>query len=361
MLANTLIGHGPVQAPPPLPTPFDRLVAQGTLTDAQARTVMDALGSAPAADEATPPVPAARPALTRRLAEVGAYLGAALVVAAGIVVVAQQWVDMTYGSRVGVMVGTSLVLIAAATGLLLFCRGRTWDDVPNGDALRRLSGTLYALSALAVYGTVLVAMLSGQTEVSDDEAAMAFLVAGLGALVVLLIARLRADTPLGELGLVASSVAVVMAGVQLWIPDQPVTIQWTLLAVGLGWALVGTYTSLMRHHILTTALGLLLALFGAATIAEQPWSHRLALLTLIAVALAVYLTRPTWPYIAVATVAAVVLTVTWVGEAVGAAMALLAAGVVVLVLAGGALYLHMHRKAEGAQPKTATPSGTTSA
>jgi hypothetical protein len=116
-----------------------------------------------------------------------------------------------------------------------------------------------------------------------------------------------------------------------------------LLSIGLAWALVGTFTSLMRTEILVTCLGLLLALFASATIAEEAWSQRLALATLIVVSLAVYLARPLWPYIATATVAAVVLTVTWVGEAVGPAMALLAAGLVFLVLAGAALMLHRRR------------------
>ena len=163
-------------------------------------------------------------------------------------------------------------------------------------------------------------------------------------------ARLRADTPIGEIGLIAASVTALAGLIQLTVPDESIVIQWTLLAVGLTWALVGTYTQLMRCHTLVTSLGLLLALFASATIAEEVWSQRLALATLIVVSLAVYLARPLWPYIAAATVAAVVLTVTWVGEAVGAAMALLAAGVVFLVLAGGALMLHRHRTVGGDEP-----------
>ncbi len=299
--------------------------------------------------KATPVSP--RAGIAARLAEIGAYLGAALVVAAGIVVIAQQWSDMTYGARVAVMAGTTFALLFVAGGLAFFTHGRPWADVPNGDTLRRLSGTLFSFGALGAFGTVMVAMLANDENVTGNEASRAVVLGSLAAAGVLVVARLRADTPLGEFGLVAASVAAVMGVVQLTIPDEAVAIQWTLLAIGLAWALLGTFTALMRNQILVTSLGLLLALFASATIAEEAWSQRLALTTLIVISLAVYLARSLWPYIAAATVAAVVLTVTWVGEAVGAAMALLAAGLVFLVLAGGALILHRHRTTlEGPSP-----------
>ncbi len=327
----------------PLPAPFDQLVTDHTLTEEQARTVLAALAVGSGRDVSLPEPRAPRVGVAARLAEIGAYLGAALVVAAGIVVVAQQWPDMAYGTRVAVMAGTTLALVAAAVSLVLYAQGRPWDDVSNGDTLRRLSGTLFSFGALGAFGTVMVALLSNNTRASDDDVALAFALGALAAAAVLVVARLRADTPLGEIGLVVSTVTTTMAIVQFTIPDETIAIQWILLCVGLAWALVGTFTRLMRGQILVTSLGLLLALFAAATIADEQWSQRLALTTLIVISLAAYLSRPLWPYLATATVAAVILTVTWVGEAVGAAMALLAAGLVFLVLAGGALLLHRHR------------------
>lgn len=329
-----------------MPPPFDKLVTDQTLTEAQARAVLAALASENRPAEKTPMPAPPRAGIAARLAEIGAYLGAALVVAAGIVVVAQQWGDMSYGARVGVMAGTTFALLMVAGGLAFFTHGRPWADVPNGDTLRRLSGTLFSFGALGAFGTVMVAMLANDENVTDNEASTAVVLGALTAAAVLVVARWRADTALGEFGLVAASVAAVMGLVQLTIPDEVVAIQWTLLAIGLAWALIGTFTTLMRNQLLVMSLGLLLALFASATIAEEVWSQRLALSTLIAISLAVYLARPLWPYIAAATIAAVVLTVTWVGEAVGAAMALLAAGLVFLVLAGGALMLHRHRTTE---------------
>ena len=326
-----------------LPPPFDQLVTDQTLTEGQARAVLAALAVGGGQEPRLPEPKAPRVGIAARLAEIGAYLGAALVVAAGIVVVAQQWADMSYGTRVAVMGGTTLALVLAAGVLVLMTHGRPWADVPNGDTLRRLSGTLFSFGALGAFGTVMVAMLSNNEGASDDEAALAFGLGALAAAAVLVVARLRADTPLGEVGLVAASIVEVMALVQLTIPDEAIAIQWTLLCIGLAWALVGTFTILMRNQNLVTSLGLLLALFASATIAEEVWSQRLALATLIVISLAVYLARPVWPYIATATIAAIVLTVTWVGEAVGPAMALLAAGLVFLVLAGGALMLHRRR------------------
>jgi len=348
MLTNVHMSPDRLTVPnEPLPPPFDSLVSDQTLTEVQARAVLTALAGQQIPSPGVPPVPRApRTGVAGRLAEIGAYLGAALVVAAGIVVVAQQWADMSYAVRVSVMAGTTLALLLAAGGPVVFLRGRPWDDVPNGDALRRLSGTLFSLGAGAAFGTVLVAMLSGQEQVTESESSQACIIAGLAAFAVLVVARLRADTPLGEVGLIAASVSVAAGAIQLWFTDQSVVIQWTLLGLGLAWALVATFTSLLRHHTLVTSLGLLVALFGAATVAEDAWSQRLALATLITVALAIYLMRPTWPYITVATIAAVVLTVTWVGEAVGVAVALLAAGLVILLLAGGALLLHLRRRPE---------------
>ena len=62
---------------------------------------------------------------------------------------------------------------------------------------------------------------------------------------------------------------------------------------------------------------------------------------------------PRPPSLPPATLAAVVLTVTWVGEAVGPAVALLAAGLVLLLVAGGVLVLRRRR--------TVTPLPTTGA
>lgn len=335
--------------PDSFPEPFQRLVSEHVLTPEQAHLVLDALKQ----ESPPPPVPArAAPARTpwaARFAEIGAYLGAALVAAAGGVVVAQQWGDMTYALRVGVLGVTTLVLVLAAMGVVMFRGSRAWDDIPNGDTVRRLAGTLFTLGAGSAFGTVMVAMLSEQEAVSEFEAGRASLIAAGTAFAILVVARLLAVSALAELALFGAMVGMVAGVLAMTTQDDEYSaqvMQWTLLVTGLTWALVATYTHVLRNRTLATALGLALALFGAATIADTPWSHRIALLTLVAVTLTVYLMRPSWPYITAAIVASVVLTVTWVGEAVGPALALLSAGVVVLVLAGGALYLHLRRHEE---------------
>lgn len=331
-------------SPEPFPEPFERLVTEQVLTPEQARQVLAALEERRVPE---PAPPAARAPWAARLAEIGAYLGAALVAAAGGVVVAQQWGDMSYAMRVGVLGVTAVVFVAAAVGVVLFRGSRSWDDLRNGDTLRRLSGTLFTLGAGATFGTVMVAMLSEQDSVTSFEAGRAAFIAAGTAFGVLVVSRLLADSALTELALFGAMVGMVAGVLAMTTGDSDSSarvMQWTLLAVGLAWALVATYTGVLRNRTLGSALGLALALFGAATVAENPWSHRVALVVLVAVTLAVYLTRPSWPYITAAIVAAVILTVTWVGETVGAALALLSAGVVVLVLAGGALYLHLHRE-----------------
>lgn len=353
MLADMLTSRpGPDGGFAPLPAPLERLVADHTIDEKQARAVLRALAAEQQPAVVSEPSTAPRN-LVGRLAEIGAYLGAGLVVAAGVVVVAQQWADMTYGVRVGVMAGVTLILILAAVTPVVIRRQRAWVDLPNGETLRRLSGTLFTLGALAGYGTILVAMLSGQARVTDAEVGWASILGALLAFAILLLARWQADTPLSEMAMFAATTAAYVGVIQLTAIDRTVVIQWTLLALGLAWAAAATFTRWMRHRILITSLGLAEAFFAAATVADVTWSHRLALGVLIAFALGIYLMRPSWPYITAGTLAAVVLTVTWVGEAVGPAVALLAAGLVLLLMAGGALVLRRHRT-EPTDPLKAT-------
>lgn len=329
--------------PDGLPEPFDRLVDEHVISMQQARLVLDALSQQPAAQTE----PQLRPALVTRLAEVGAYLGAALVLAAGAVVVGQQWADMTYAMRVGVVGVTTVVLLAAAFGVLVMHGGRPWAKDSQGQTLRRLCGTLFTAAAGAAFGTVMVALLSDQVHVGHTEAGRAVMLASATACAVLVVGLVLAGTALGEFGLFGSVVGIVAGLLVLTSRDDESTIvlvQWCLVAVGVAWAIMATYTNLLRNKNLGSALGLALAVSGGSIKGEDAWSQRLALLALVAISLAVYLTRPTWPYIAAAIVAAVLLIVTWVGQAVGAAVALLAAGVVVLVFAGGALALRQRRR-----------------
>ncbi|MEO8106599.1 MAG: hypothetical protein ABI720_04710 [Actinomycetes bacterium] len=334
---------------------LDRLVADHTLTPDQADAVLQGLAGDAASGQ--PPQPAqgvqpARPASTvaARVVEVGAYLGAGLVVAAGIVVVAQQWNDMAYGARFGVMAGTTIVLVVAALGLVTARGDRAWAEVENGDTLRRLSGTLFAFAAIAGFATVMVAFLSGDLPETDAEVGRTTVLGALFAFAILLIARWQANTPLVEIGIFVAVTTAYIGVIEVTDSDGT-DVVWSLLALGLAWAVVATFTKLMRHPVLITALGLAEALFAAAVVsafavdfdADTNWAQRLALIVLVVVSLGVYLVRPSWPYITAGTLAAIILTVTWVGEAVGPAVALLAAGLVLLLLAGGALLLRRRR------------------
>lgn len=324
------------------PEPFEHLVADHVLTPEQAAQVMSAL------DEHGRPA-AAKPTATpwaARLAEIGAYLGAALVAAAGGVVVAQQWGDMSYAMRVGVLGVAATLLVLGGLSVVVARGTRAWDDLANGDTLRRLSGTLFTLGAGAAFATVMVALLSEQAHVTEVEAGRATLLAGATAFAILLVDRWQAPSALGELALFIAVVTMVTGTITMTATDDrasAVAAQWALLLVGCAWAAVGSFTGVLRNQTLAAALGLAVATFGAAMHTGVVWSDRFALMALVLATLTVYLTRPSWPWITAAIIAAVVLTVTWVGEAVGVALALLCAGVVVLVLAGGALHLHLNR------------------
>lgn len=325
-----------------LPQRVEQLVADEVLTVEQAQRVLAAIDYEPRTGApAAPP----RPWMTR-LAEVGAYLGAALMVAAGGVVVAQNWDEMSYALRVGVLGATTVLLVLGALVIVGVRGNRPWAEVANGGTVRRLCGTLFSFGGAVAFATVMVALLSEQVPVDEFDVGRATLLAGAVAFGVLLVGRWQAPTALGEIGLFGATVAMVMGIVTMSGADDrasAVALQWVMVSVGLAWAIASDFTHLLRHSTLGSALGLTLAVIGAATHTGVTWSDRLALLAVVAVSLAIYLTHPRWPWIAAAIVTAVILTVVWVGDAVGVALALLTSGVLVLVLAGGALYLRMRR------------------
>lgn len=322
------------------------LVQDGTLTEAQAHAVLSAL----APDRPAPQAAAAASRPPRRwgsrLAEIGGYLGAALVAAAAAIVVGQQWDAIGQGGQLALM--SALVLVFGGSALILIrLHGATWALGSATDSVwRRLSSTLLTLAAGALAVAVLVAMLPPETESgTDDAVGRSLVVAAVGAIVVLGVARWMAPSAFADVALFVATIALVGG---FWLDVEPsglgpVAISFCLL--GVGWALASTWASLASVPTLGAAIGLAFGVFST-TIGGDSATMNPLLGVMVLVGIGVYAMRPTWPYLAAAMVSTVGLTISLFGAALGPAFALLAAGVVLMVFAGGILYLQRRRGAE---------------
>jgi len=279
-----------------------------------------------------------------RLAELGAYLGAALMVASGAVVLGQQWNALNQPGQVELLLGLSLLLVAAGAIVVGLSRSRADTYSVTGQAiLRRLSGTLLTLGAAAAAGGIVVAILPTSGEISESEVGRALVAASLVSLAILVAARIFSPSAFVEMALYAA-VLGISGGVLLWTGSPSETaVKTTLFAVGLSWALLATFSRAFTVPPLATVLGLALAFF-AANIGAGATSRDLFLSALVIVGVAVYLLRPSWPYVVVAMLSAVTLTVSLLGDAYGPAIALLAAGVVLLAFAGAVLLLQRRHR-----------------
>lgn len=328
---------------------LDRLVFTRTLTTDQARAVheayLDATGaSPPAAAGAAEPV---RRSLTSKLAELGAYLGAALMVAAGAVAVGQQWDVIHRAGQVALLLVLAAALVGAGLVVVRFARrSGSRSSLTERSVLRRLASTLLTLGAAATAGGVVVAMLPahfGNRDVASTDVGRALVVAAVISATILVLAHLVAPSALEGMALYAAVLAA-SGGVLLMLgADTDTPIKFVFFLVGVGWSLLATFTRAITVPTLATTLGLATA-FLAANIGESAGSRQAFLAALVAIGVGVYLARPSWPYVVVAMLSAVTLTVSVLGPAFGPALALLAAGFVLLVFAGAVLLFQRRRK-----------------
>jgi hypothetical protein len=307
----------------------EALAAEGLLvpgTEERARAVLDRRLRSPN----QPPVPTGAVGLPR-LVEVVAYLGGALVLAAGFLFVAQSWDDLGDVGQVAFLAIVALVLgIAGAvtTG------GRT---APRGDLRRRLAGTLLTGAALASGLAVGVAI-----ELSTDPGVAGVswpLVAG-GVVFAAgsAVAYRFASTALGLIGMIgglvaaASEVAVNAAGVE----NEALASGSAFVGIGVLWILA-TERGAFDQCTVARVLGLALALAGgqaASFNAANPWIGYLIMLAIAAGGVGRYVVRLDWPYLAAAVIAVTLVVPEavsdWTDGSLGVVGGVLVAGVTLL-------------------------------
>lgn len=324
------------------PSPADRVVdalVSAHLLDpadrADSRAVVsDVLDTAPVGGVA--PARSGMPLVV----EVVAYLGGALVLAAGALFLEQQWAELAFAARVSLLGVVSLVLGAA---------GAVTTRVPATaaaatDSRRRLGGALLAAAALAV------AFLVGHVtdEVLQPGFDGVYWPAVVGATVGSLVAVAgyrRASTAVGLLAILAGAfTATVTLGSGADLPGSEG--DW----VGLGAFLVGVLwlaaaeAGWFEERTIARALGAATLLLGAqipVMDGTHAWLGYTLTLVVALAGVAAYLRQVSWPYLAMA-VLAVTLVVPeavsdWTEGSLGAVGGVLVAGVT-LLLASAAGY-----------------------
>lgn len=334
---------------------LDRLVARGALTPQQAAEVRaEALGEPVASavvGTAAPAAPSGAPRVERRsmsqlLVEVGLYVGSALVVASLVVLVAQSWEGLSVATQAVTLGATALV----AAGLGVWAA----HGALAATARRRLAGVLMCAAAAASAGTV--ALLVG-----DDAAFVG--VAALGtALAVLVLAQVVAASAVTEVALFAVSFMLVQVLGQELRPEPTTQVDGfgdeiamtttfdrllplAAVAFGLLWSL--GISRVLLHHELAVALGLLATATGALPLAGTPETRAVGLVALAALATIGFwrfLVEGLWPWLAGAIASLTALVFWLVGGAHSPALAILAAGLVMLATSAASLQWTRHRQ-----------------
>ncbi|MGS2640201.1 hypothetical protein [Streptosporangium sp. LJ11] len=298
-----------------------RLVESGELRAEQVEPVALAVGEAlrePGAGDRV------------RWSEILAYVGGGLVLAGAAAFVALGWDRMTQPARITVLAVVTLLLLAVAAGLGAAARSATGRTAA---VQGRVAATLAALGS----GT---AALCAGVAVDRHEV----LVAGVAGLVVAAAAYALLPTAIGLLACGGFALLTVTGLMDASAGEGP---GWGLAYVALGaLILVAALAGLLVPRDLGLGMGAAIAIFGG----QWPvlwdggaWGYWLTAVIALA-CLALYGRRRTWVLI-VSGVAGLTLAVPeavwdWTDGAVGGAVILVVAGVVLLAASGLGVVLH---------------------
>lgn len=335
--------------------PLDRalagLVAEGVLTVDQAQQVLAARDR-----EAGPPETVAR---ASRLPEALGYLGGALVVTAGLLVVARGWSAFSYATQVALLgLSTSAVVVAA----IVIARGTPGGvaalrEAPPGQQAqrRRLVGVLLVLGAGLAAGTVGLVL-------DHAEASLVLLPAAVAALAVTAVAVLVAPGVVPTLGLFAAS-GVFLGSLNELVERPAPTLVWLMVLTGAAVTWLALAPRLTRERTVSQVLGLATLVITGWTGTGIPsselveeWGHEAVrpfgfavLLAVVAVGVLQFLRDEGWPWITAAAVAAAAAVFELAGEALGGVVAAFVAGLVFLAVSA-LLIVRRGRAGAGAPP-----------
>ena len=254
------------------------------------------------------------------LAEIGAYLGGAFTAIAVVIILSTQWEKFTKVGQVSIFVALAL-LLGFIAHRLNYAKG----------AQRRVAGLLFpasAVSTIAAIGTIFG---------NDGPYSLAFLAGSL----VALYGYLRVQTPVSHIALYISLfITIVTANEQIFHSrfDFPLVISWLALASVWLWLTVRLTLQEDRWgYVLSMGTYFISAQYLQVQ-NEKLLSYLLSMLT-TAIGIWLYLQTRKWPLLvgalAIATVGVGTFIVETFNGALGAALALLFGG---LILIGGSLW-----------------------
>jgi hypothetical protein len=268
------------------------------------------------------------------------------VLAAGFVLVAQNWEALGLSMQVAILAATALV--SGGTCVLV------GHGSPPGSARRRLAGVLAVAAALSA---------AGMTALLLDPLSFAGVAATAVALIVLVAAHAVASSTITEVGMLGASYVLLLTAIEALRPaEQPCLTQYCVdemtaydqyaplagVVLGVLWAAV--VSRRLDHREVAVFLGMLIAISQALPLISMDETRGVgmaAMAVLAAVGFWGFLAQGIWPWLAAA-IASVTALVFWaVGGADRPALAILVAGLV--LLGSSALgMLAMRRRRAGA-------------
>ncbi len=304
----------------------DALLAEGLLaTDSRDRAQVVVAGALSGAGSGAISGPVAdQGRAVSRIVEVVAYLGAALVLAAGGLFLVETWTDLGDAGQIGALVLVALVLGSAG----LVARG-------TEDVRRRLAGTLLTGAGLAAGVAVGLALELGENDWND-----VYLPGVVGAVVVTLIAMAGyrlAPTAVGQLGMLGGTLFATVGVTGAQDGEEELWVGLTILVVGLAWLALAERRVFSELSV-ARSLGVSTALFGAqfvTILGEQELLGYALTAGLVVLGVVLYLSTLDWPYLAVAVIGVTLVVPEavndWTDGSLGAVGGVLIAGVALLL------------------------------
>jgi hypothetical protein len=274
-----------------------------------------------------------------KLTEVVAYLGGALVLAAGFLFTMEAWDDLGKVGHVLFLTAIAVVLGLAGYGAL---RSRLASQTR-----RRLAGSLLTASAVTIGVTVGVAI----EDFADLPTGGPYWPAFWGAIVAAVgsvVAYRMSSTAVGLLGMLGGA---LVASVDLCAGLAPsryeaLLVGFAFFGVGLVW-LVLTELRFFGDITIARALGVTSTLIGAqfASFTDaSSWVGYLLTIFVAGAAVWLYLKKIDWPYVAVAVIAVTLvvpeMVSDWTEDSLGAVGGVLVAGVTLLIASFAGYRLH---------------------
>jgi hypothetical protein len=264
-----------------------------------------------------------------KLVEVVAYLGGALVLAAGFLFLIQTWDDLSDTGQVIALLIVALVLGAAGWGAA--------DRVESVTAVRRrLSGTLLTGSALAA-GLAVGVAIDASTDLKFDDVAWPVIGGGLVTMLGSALGYRLSSTALGLVGMLGGTLFAAVSLADQGHGDEAAWVGLTFVAVSIVW-LALTEAGAFAERTIACALGVSAALFGAQFVLlsgdDLNWLGYTLTTVVAVVGVCLYLTRLDWPYLAAAVIAVTLVVPEavsdWTDGSLGVVGGVLVAGITLL-------------------------------